>query len=116
MSRQEMSLSHPRLGILVQQARGNGPIRVGVVYPCEANALTAALEAAAFGFIQPVLIGPRALIQKAAAQAGADISQMAIVESAASPNATATSSSRSGTDSSSPIAQAGSTSNGQCHR
>jgi len=82
MSRQEMSLSHPRLGILVQQARGNGPIRVGVVYPCEANALTAALEAAAFGFIQPVLIGPRALIQKAAAQAGADISQMAIVESA----------------------------------
>ncbi|MEP9349223.1 bifunctional enoyl-CoA hydratase/phosphate acetyltransferase [Xanthobacter sp. KR7-225] len=80
MSMLEMSASHPRLGILVQQARGNGPARVGVVYPCEAGALAAALEAAACGFILPVLIGPRALILKAAAETGADLAQIEMVE------------------------------------
>ncbi|MFG1250494.1 bifunctional enoyl-CoA hydratase/phosphate acetyltransferase [Xanthobacter flavus] len=82
MSMQEMSLSHPRLGVLVQRARGNRPSPVGVVYPCEAGSLTAALEAAAHGFIHPILIGPRTLIQKVADEAGLDLSQVEITDAA----------------------------------
>ena len=70
----------PRLRSLSERARGRGPLRVGVVYPCEAGALAAALEACERGFIDPVLIGPRTLILALAGAGGLDVSRFAIVE------------------------------------
>ena len=70
----------PRLRVLSENARKRGPLRVGVVYPCEAGALAAALEARAQGFIEPVLVGPRATILGLADAGDLDVSRLDIVE------------------------------------
>ena len=44
-----------------------------VVYPCEASALKATLDAAAFGLIRPVLYGPMSELQTIAAKAELDL-------------------------------------------
>ena len=54
------------------------PIRVAVVHPCDALSLSGALDARAAGLIEPVLVGPRARIEAAAAAAGADLSGLPI--------------------------------------
>ena len=69
-----------RLGGLEERARRGGRLRAGVVFPCEAGALAAALEAADAGFIEPVLIGPRARMLALADAAGRDIAGLPIVE------------------------------------
>ncbi len=46
--------------------RASGAIKVGVIYPCEASALAATFQAADLGFIDPVLIGPSAVIHRLA--------------------------------------------------
>lgn len=70
----------PKLGTLTEQARTSGALKVGVVYPCEGGALAATLEASDLGFIEPVLIGPAALIRQVAVEAGLDISGYEIVD------------------------------------
>ena len=50
--------THPRLLALIEKARTHPPTTTAVVYPCEASALKAAIDAAAFGLIRPVLYGP----------------------------------------------------------
>lgn len=72
--------SYPRLGALAERARAAGALKVGVVYPCEAGALGATLDARDLGFIEPVLIGPAARIRQVAAEAGLDIAGHEIVE------------------------------------
>ncbi len=54
------------------------PIRVAVVHPCDALSLSGALDARAAGLIVPVLVGPRARIEAVAAEAGVDLSGIAI--------------------------------------
>ena len=44
-----------------------------VVYPCEASALKATLDAAAFGLIRPVLYGPMSELRAIAAKAELDL-------------------------------------------
>ena len=63
----------PRLKGLAERAWLQGPLRVGVVYPCEAGALAAALDAAQEGFIDPLLIGPRDDIRSVASANGIDL-------------------------------------------
>ena len=70
----------PRLHALCERARGRTPLRVAVVYPCEAGALAAALEAGEQGIIEPVLVGPRATIAALANVSGLDVSRCALVE------------------------------------
>jgi phosphotransacetylase/acyl dehydratase len=53
-------------------------IRVAVVHPCDALSLSAALDAREAGLIEPVLIAPRAKLEAAAAEAGLDLSGIAI--------------------------------------
>lgn len=48
-------------------------IRVAVVHPCDATSLRAVLEARAGGFIEPVLVAPRARLEALAAEAGLDL-------------------------------------------
>ncbi|TXM94787.1 bifunctional enoyl-CoA hydratase/phosphate acetyltransferase [Methylobacterium sp. WL116] len=72
--------SYPRLDDLKQRAQASGPVRVGVVYPCETGALAATIAASDLGFIDPVLIGPGALIRRIAAENGLDLGKLMIIE------------------------------------
>lgn len=55
------------------------PIPTAVAHPCEASALSGAIEAANLGLIDPILIGPRDKIEATAKSEGIDISGYEIV-------------------------------------
>ncbi len=79
--------SHPRLLALIERAQSHAPTTTAVVYPCEASALKATMDAAAFGLIRPVLYGPTSEIRAVAAKAQLDLAATAVdfVECGASP-------------------------------
>jgi hypothetical protein len=54
---------------LVDRAHKLGPIRAAVVHPCDGVALEGAFAARDRGLIPPLLVGPRAKIERAAAEA-----------------------------------------------
>jgi phosphate acetyltransferase len=70
----------PKLSELSERAKTGSPLRAGVVWPCEAGALAAAVDAASQGFIEPVLIGPASQILTLAKATGLDVSGFEIVE------------------------------------
>ncbi|MEO6972222.1 MAG: bifunctional enoyl-CoA hydratase/phosphate acetyltransferase [Rhodoferax sp.] len=77
--------THPRLYDLVRRAQQRAATQtpaVGLVYPCDALALSAAAQIAAAGIARPVLIGPARSISRAADAAGVDISQFEVVDTA----------------------------------
>ncbi|MFL9608906.1 bifunctional enoyl-CoA hydratase/phosphate acetyltransferase [Methylobacillus sp. Pita2] len=55
---------------LIRYAQGLPAVRTGVVHPCDAVSLAAALEAKALGLIAPVLIAPRSKLESVAQQEG----------------------------------------------
>ena len=63
---------------LLQHVQPLGPVRVAVVHPCDALSLGGALDARAAALIEPVLVGPRARIEAVAAEAGLDLTGIAI--------------------------------------
>nr|WP_316652285.1 bifunctional enoyl-CoA hydratase/phosphate acetyltransferase [uncultured Gellertiella sp.] len=65
---------------LMARARALATIRTAVVHPCSPDALAGAVEAAALGLIEPVLVGPLARIRAVAAEAGLDISRFEMVD------------------------------------
>jgi phosphate butyryltransferase len=72
---------HDRYRALVQAALGGGgPLPVAIVHPCDPASIVAASEAATAGLIVPILVGPRARIDAAAATAGIDISAFRLVD------------------------------------
>jgi phosphate acetyltransferase len=68
------------LAALISATRRLPPLMTAVVYPCDGVAIAAAVEAAAEGVLEPILIGPRAEIARAAAEAGCDISGFAQID------------------------------------
>jgi phosphotransacetylase len=58
---------------LLERCEGLQPIPTAVVHPCEAGALTAAIEAGRKGLIVPILVGPFKKIDQVAADAGIDL-------------------------------------------
>jgi hypothetical protein len=56
------------------------PLRTAVVHPVKAGSLKGALDAAAAGLIAPVLVGPRAKIGAAAAEIGADLTGLTLID------------------------------------
>ncbi|TAL81210.1 MAG: bifunctional enoyl-CoA hydratase/phosphate acetyltransferase [Beijerinckiaceae bacterium] len=76
----QTNIAYPRLAALIDRAYTREPLRVGVVYPCETSALSAAIEAKARGLIAPILIGPAANIRKIAAEAHLGLDGMEIIE------------------------------------
>ena len=62
----------------VERVRPLGTVRMAVVHPCSASALLAAREATDAGLIEPVLVAPRAKLEALAAEAGIDLSGLAI--------------------------------------
>jgi len=65
--------THPHYDRLIAAARALPPLRMAVVHPTNAVALQAALESARLGLITPLLVGPRAKIDAAARELGADL-------------------------------------------
>ena len=76
-----MSEAHPRLAALIQRAeQGAKGARIALVYPCDATAMDAAARIAEARLAQPVLVGPRDGIARAAEAAGVDASGFEIVD------------------------------------
>ncbi|HKP11789.1 MAG TPA: bifunctional enoyl-CoA hydratase/phosphate acetyltransferase [Blastocatellia bacterium] len=65
---------------LLDRCRSLAPIPTAVAYPCEASALSGAVEAAQQGLIVPILVGPVAAIEAAGRSARNDIGGYQIVD------------------------------------
>lgn len=72
--------SRPRPSGLLDAARGLDPIRMAVVHPCDGVSLAGAIEARDAGLIEPVLVGPKARVLAAAAEAGIDLDGVELVD------------------------------------
>jgi phosphate acetyltransferase/phosphate butyryltransferase len=56
------------------------PLRTAVVHPVDAHVLAAVSDAVMERLIEPVLIGPKARIEKAASEAGIDLSKWQVID------------------------------------
>jgi len=65
---------------LLERCRGLDPVATAVAHPCEATALSGAIEAAALGLITPILVGPAAKIREIAEAGRIDLSGVRIVD------------------------------------
>ncbi len=65
---------------LLEKCRSVEPIPAAVAHPCEATALAGALEAAALGLIDPILVGPAKRIREIAKANGVTLGQTRIVD------------------------------------
>jgi phosphotransacetylase len=65
---------------LLERCRSLEPIPTAVAHPCDASALTAALEAGEKGLITPILVGPAARIDDVARRSGITIGRTRIVD------------------------------------
>jgi phosphotransacetylase len=74
---------------LLEAARRRETISVAVVHPCDESSLTAAVDAAREGLINPILVGPQARIRAVAEAAGLDLTPYRIVDAAHSHDAAA---------------------------
>ncbi|PQA89549.1 bifunctional enoyl-CoA hydratase/phosphate acetyltransferase [Hyphococcus luteus] len=67
---------------LIEATRPHDPIKTAVIHPCDSLSLEGALKARDETIMEPVLVGPKAKIEKAAADAGLDIAGLEIVDAA----------------------------------
>jgi phosphotransacetylase len=65
---------------LLARCRDLDPIATAVAHPCEATALTGAMDAASKGLIVPILVGPRHKIDEVAAGSGIALDGVRIVD------------------------------------
>lgn len=81
-------MPHARLQALIERAGAGGAASrpaVGLVYPCDELAIDAAAAIAAAGIAQPLLIGPRSLIEPLARRHSRELAGVGIVNTPASP-------------------------------
>jgi phosphotransacetylase/acyl dehydratase len=71
---------HDGTNAILARAGGGQAVQAAIVFPADAASLESALEAAAAGFIVPVLIGPADRIRAVAAGLGADISALTLID------------------------------------
>ena len=65
---------------LLARCESLAPVPTAVAHPCEASALSGAIEAAKLGLIVPLLVGPAARIAETAASAGIDLDTFQIID------------------------------------
>ncbi len=70
---------------ILERCRLAGPRTAAVVFPCSAEAIGGALEAAGAGLIRPIFVGPEAAIREAAARASLDLGDDAHIVDAPGP-------------------------------
>jgi len=73
-------MSGPKYQLLIEAAQARETISTAVVHPCDASALSGALDAAKLGLIRPILVGPRARIEAVAHECRIDLAGIEIVE------------------------------------
>lgn len=78
----ERDRSHEKYDRLIARAQKLPAVRTAIAHPCDKSSLESAVEGARSKLIVPILVGPRARIEKAAADNAFDISSFEIVESA----------------------------------
>jgi phosphate acetyltransferase len=76
--------------LLLERCRSLEPVPTAVAHPCEATALSGAIEAGAKGLIVPILVGPAARIQEIAAKHGISLGDVRIVDAPHSHGSAAT--------------------------
>jgi phosphate acetyltransferase len=64
---------------LLALGAGLAAVRCAVVHPCDAESLSGAMDAARYGLIVPVLIGPEVRIRFLAQEAGIDLTDVEII-------------------------------------
>ena len=72
--------SGQRFQPLLDAARALGPLLTAIVHPCDEVSIVSALDAGESGLIVPVLVGPVAKIRKAAASAGRELGDVAMID------------------------------------
>ncbi|HEU4876045.1 MAG TPA: bifunctional enoyl-CoA hydratase/phosphate acetyltransferase [Pyrinomonadaceae bacterium] len=65
---------------LLARCEALAPVPTAVAHPCEAMALTGAVEAAQKGLIVPLLVGPASKIEEVAASSNVDLGNLTIVD------------------------------------
>jgi phosphate acetyltransferase len=75
-----MKRKHDKYEHLLQRARALPPLPTAVAHPCDESSLAGALKAADAGLIAPVLVGPRARIEAAAARCGRTLGGLTLVD------------------------------------
>jgi len=73
-------MSGPKYQLLIEAAQARETISTAVVHPCDASALSGALDAAKLGLIRPILVGPRARIEAVAHECRIDLAGIEIVD------------------------------------
>ena len=71
---------HDHYEELIRRNAGIPPISCAIAHPCDESSLRGAIDAAAAGIIQPILVGPVAKIRAAAAAAGLDLADFELVD------------------------------------
>jgi phosphate acetyltransferase len=71
---------HEALTTLLQRAGGLPPLPTAIVHPCDHDSLHGPLQAAAAGFIEPILVGPEARIRALATAEGLDLDGIRIFD------------------------------------
>ena len=66
--------------LLLERCKSLEPIPTAVAHPCEATALSGAVEAANHGLIVPILVGPLAKIEATARSVGIDLGGFRVVD------------------------------------
>ena len=65
---------------LLERCKTLAAIPTAVAHPCEDSALAGAVEAAQAGLIEPILVGPAAMIEQTAKSANIDLGKLEIVD------------------------------------
>jgi phosphate acetyltransferase len=73
-------MRHQKYERLIDATRALPPLVTAVAHPCDTSSLGAALDAAKRGLIRPILVGPRAKLEAAAQQLGADLGGHEVVD------------------------------------
>jgi phosphotransacetylase/acyl dehydratase len=71
---------HQRFYALITRAQGEKPVPMAVAHPCDVAAVSATVESARAGLIDPILIGPRAKILAAGEKAGVDLTPFRLID------------------------------------
>ncbi|WP_334175064.1 phosphate acetyltransferase [Pseudoxanthobacter sp.] len=71
---------HGKFLRLIEKAAGLEMLRMAVAHPCDQVSLEGALQARKDGLVEPILVGPRARIEKVAADLGESLDGIEIVD------------------------------------
>jgi len=66
--------------LLLVKCKNLEPVPTAVAHPCEKTALSGAVEAADYGLIKPILVGPQAKLEAVAREAKVDLGKMRVVD------------------------------------